>query len=273
MMSRWGLHRSLALAFFFVLVESGRALSQPAPAPSSQIQSLDLAGPFKTRSNWRLVVTQGVPSVDALGDPAPGFIRTCLEKGPAATCISDPVAAPPPGDREGAWEAHYLRVAKPVYPRGPSAAPLLLVQTASLQAFDGNQGVFTQLLKYDRANDRFERVYGYVTGTNNNQEVRFIRDGPLEGSVILVDPTSNAPYAYWVTVNQFTSADVYRQALRYRSATRYNDGNPLAVIDSEMPNIERRLGLWKPGAPLPLPSHAAKPCVRPHLKNTELWCG
>ncbi|HEY1710547.1 MAG TPA: hypothetical protein VGG10_19915 [Rhizomicrobium sp.] len=41
-----------------------------------------------------------------------------------------------------------------------------------------------------------------------------------------------------------------------------------------MPNIQRRLGLWAPGAPIPTParnggSHA---CPKPVLKHTELWC-
>jgi hypothetical protein len=34
-------------------------------------------------------------------------------------------------------------------------------------------------------------------------------------------------------------------ALRYRSVTRYGDGNPVPVIDAEMPNILRHLGRAK----------------------------
>jgi hypothetical protein len=60
----------------------------------------------------------------------------------------------------------------------------------------------------------------------------------------------------------------YRQVLRYRSATQYGDGNPLAVIDSEMPNILRRLGMWRAGQPLPAP----RGCKRPHLIKDALWC-
>jgi len=40
-------------------------------------------------------------------------------------------------------------------------------------------------------------------------------------------------------------------------------------LDSEMANIESRLGLWRPGAPLPLP---AAPCPKPRLAGMELWC-
>lgn len=56
--------------------------------------------------------------------------------------------------------------------------------------------------------------------------------------------------------------------LRYRSVTRYGDGNALAVIDSDMPALQRRLGLWRPGQPLPVPDR----CPAPRLVRGELWC-
>jgi hypothetical protein len=113
------------------------------------------------------------------------------------------------------------------------------------------------------------RVYDHLTGSNNDQEVRYISTGPLKGDIISAEPTANAPFGFWVSVNTLPSGYAYKQVLRYRSATRYGDGNPLAVIDSEMPNIELRLGLWRPGSPLPLP---AGRCPNPHLVKTELWC-
>jgi len=135
---------------------------------------------------------------------------------------------------------------------------------------DGDQLVLTQLLGYRRRTDTVIRVYANRTGHNNDQEVRFIESGPLKGDIIAVEPTEKAPFVFWVTVNAPASADAYRSVLRYRSATRYGDNNPLAVIDSEMPNIQRRLGVWRPGAPLPLP---AGRCAKPHLVGEELWCG
>jgi hypothetical protein len=117
--------------------------------------------------------------------------------------------------------------------------------------------------------DQFTRIYGRTTGRNNNQDVRFMSSGPLAGGVISAEPTKNSPYAFWITVNRLTPGYTYEQVLRYRSATRYNDGNSLAVIDSEMPNIQRRLGLWKDGSPLPLPARA---CRKPRLVKMELWC-
>jgi hypothetical protein len=84
-----------------------------------------------------------------------------------------------------------------------------------------------------------------------------------------VEPTQNAPFGYWVSVNALASNGAYQEILRYRSATTYGNGNPLAVIDSEMPNIQHRLGLWKPGAPLPIPADG---CTKPRLVRMELWC-
>jgi hypothetical protein len=114
------------------------------------------------------------------------------------------------------------------------------------------------------------RVYDHVTGTNNNQEVRYIDAGPLKGDIISAEPTGDAPFAYWVAVNAFAPGHAYRQVLRYRSATRYGDGNPLPVIDLETPNILARLGLWRAGSPLPIP---ARGCPKPRLAHRELWCG
>lgn len=145
----------------------------------------------------------------------------------------------------------------------------MLLRTTNLPSGDGNQAVFTQLLAYRRQSDRFERVYAYQVGKNNNQEVRFIASGPLAGDVISAEPTSDAPFGFWIAVSRLGADQTYHQTLRYRSATHYGDGNRLAVINSETPNVEARLGVWRPGAPLPLP---AGPCPKPRLAQMELWC-
>lgn len=247
-------------------------VSHPAP----QGAELDLTKTFHTRSAWWLVVTEGPPTKDYGENDAPGALTLCLLKGPAGPCLSAPVSPPlqtvSPGDP--AWEPHYLLTAKAVYPRGPKNAPLLMIVTGSLNSTDGNQIVATQLVAYDFREDAFRRVFEKSTGHNNNEEVRFVMEGPLRGSVITAEPQQHPPYGYWITVNCLTQAGIYREVLRYRSATRYNDGNPLAVIDSEMPNIERRLGLWKPGQPIPTPklSGGKTPCPTPTLRHGELWC-
>jgi hypothetical protein len=220
----------------------------PPYHPAAQAIQLDLTKPFHTHSPWRLVVTEG-PQVKDYGDnDAPGALTLCLDKGSTGPCLSDPVTLPlraPTPDFAIAWEPHYLLTAKVVYPHGPAAAPLLLIVTGSLNSGDGDQIVATQLVSYDVVHDEFLRV-----------------------------PEEHLPYGFWIVVYKPSPTGTYRETLRYRSATRYNDGNPLAVIDSEMPNIERRLGFWKPGDPLPAPRLAGngKPCTRPMLKHAELWC-
>lgn len=273
---------TLAMAVALVLTNPAVAaqnsdasqLDRPAP----QGRKLDLTKSFHTRSAWRLVVTEGPPTKDYGDNDAPGALTFCLQKGLAGPCVSEPVTLPPPAtlpNDPDAWAPHYLLTTKIVYPRGPNAAPLLQIVTGSLNSGDGDQFVSTQLIAYDVERDVFRRVYGKSTGRNNNQEIRFITDGPLRGSVISAEPEDHLPYGYWIVVNELTAAGTYRQMLRYRSATLYADGNPLAVIDSEMPNIQRRLGLWKPGDPIPTPDRngGGKSCPNPVLRHTALWCG
>lgn len=253
----------VALALGTVLAAQSRT--------SSVISEINLSSPFSTREAWRFVATQG-PPVDGLYDEKePGQIQLCLQATPTAPC--DPQLQNALGTASSAndlfMQPHYLNAAKIVYPRGSADRPLLFVQTSSLHAGNGGQLVFTQVLAYENSQNRFARIYQYSTGTNNNEEVRYISSGKLMGDIISVDPTENAPYGYWVTVNVLTPQYTYKVALRYRSGTHYGDNNPLAVIDSEMPNIEQRLGYWKAGMALPLPSGA---CPRPRMIRMELWC-
>jgi hypothetical protein len=244
-----------------------------APPASTVIKSIDLKPAFATRSPWRLTATQGPGIDDPLGmsdEKAPGNIQLCLSETAAGPCdASLQSALAPTSDDDLFGQPHFLNDMEVVHPRGSSGRALLVVQTASLHSVDGDQAVLTQVLAYDAASDRFVRVYEHGTGHNNNQEVRYIAAGKLQGDVILVEPAAKAPFNYWVTVNALTPAYTYRQVLKYRSATRYGDGNPLSVTDSELPNIEQRVGLWRPGSPLPLP---AGPCPKPRLTKMELWC-
>ncbi|HXQ10411.1 MAG TPA: hypothetical protein VN805_05355 [Caulobacteraceae bacterium] len=157
------------------------ALASPAvraaPSADTVIANIDLAKPFAARSEWRLIATQGPQVTDPIfGEgTVPGSVVLCLEKSSAGPCDPGIAAMPqtPAGVTSG-WDAHYLDVSKVVYPRGPSAPPLLMLRTASLHSGDGDQAVFTQLFAYRRASDRFAQIYGHLTGRNNNQEVRFI---------------------------------------------------------------------------------------------------
>lgn len=247
-------------------------LAAAAAATTPQvIASIDLSAPFGTRSPGRFTATQAPDIEDPVmedGGKVPGAIALCLRKDATGSClpgVQDALAAGIAGDLYA--EPHYLKAARVVFPT--PARPLLLLQIASLQSVDGDQRIATRLFAYDRKGDRFVRVYAIQTGRNNNQETRYIDRGSLKGAMIAAEPTRDAPFGFWITVSRPTPAYSYRPVLRYRSATRYGDGNPLAVIDSEMPNILQRLRLWHPGQPLPLPAGA---CAKPRLIKAELWC-
>ena len=240
-----------------------QSLAGPAAGPQTVISSLDLTGAFATRTPWRFVATQGprIPDPNFDGETAPGAVTVCL-----ARAVGGPCVQPLPNLTDAYWNAHNLDGARLVR---AGATPLLWLRTSSLPGVNGDQAVLYQALAYHRGTDRFAQAYALQTGRNNNQDVRFIERGPLAGAVISAVPTQNAPFGYWVTVNRLAPGGAFRPMLRYRSATRYGDGNPLAVIDSEMPGVLQRLGLWRPGQPLPLPMG---PCPKPHLVKGALWC-
>lgn len=246
----------------------------PNPVAETVISNIDLSKPFATRTAWRFIATQGPPVAGdetASGDEEPGQIKLCLRAAPSAPCdprLQNALRAPIDAD-DASTQPHYLDATKIVYPHGNADQPLLFVQTRSIFSGDSDRLVSTQVLAYQNSKNRFVRIYQLTLGGNRNQEVRYISSGKLKGDIISVDPTENAPYGYWVTVNALTPQYTYKTVLRYRSATHYGDNNPLAVIDSEMPNIEQRLGYWKSGMALPLPSGA---CPKPRLIRMELWC-
>jgi len=82
-----------------------------------------------------------------------------------------------------------------------------------------------------------------------------VEGGPLQGDMIVDYPTEHAPYTYWVEVYRAGKSGRHFRVLRYRGRTGYSDGNPLAVADSEMPEILRHLGLWQPGDTLAVSAH------------------
>ena len=256
----------LAVALLCLPTALSAAADDPDVPPGGKLMEMDLSRLFGLSPGWRFTAVQA-PPVDDHGEKQPGRIALCIQA-KAAPCVIALESGPVPDPEPQFHGFHFLDDARLVYPRGPHGRPLLLVRASSLEAFDGNRDVVTQLISYDPTAHDFRRVYRYLTGRNNNQEVRYFGSGPLKGDVISAEPAENIPYGYWITVNALTPAYTYRQVLHYRSATIYNDGNPIAVIDSEMPNIQRRLGLWHAGMPLPVPAH----CQKPHLIKTELWC-
>ncbi len=265
--------RKIAVAAVLGFISSAvpvACFAQTAAKPAMHVvSSIDLSKPFGTRSAWRFIASQGPgePDRSGAGDSGPGVIYPCITPDNARTCLPDTdTALRLAKDADGFSAPHFLLDAGIVH---ASNRALLLLKLGSIQADDGDQVQGTQIYAYDQGKDRFALVYAHRTGRNNNQEVRFIADGPLQGDIISVDPTRDAPFGYWVSVNSLAAQGSYKEVVRYRSATAYGDGNPLAVIDAEMPNIQRRMGVWKPDMPLPAPHD----CRAPHLVKSVLWCG
>ena len=239
-----------------------------APAPAI-LSSIDLATPFHTRSPWRFIATQGTPIPDSFGQPGntnPGPITLCLSRDGIRNCEATLLGTLGHSGANAFSGPHFLRKAEIYW---PDTRPLLLIQSANLPSGDGDYGIETIAFRYHPRQDRFIVVYRHVAEHNRNGDVRYITNGPLHGDFISAEATGDAPFGYWVAVNRLGTDDTYHLILRYRSATQYGDNNPLAVIDSEMPNIEQHLNLWAPSRPLPLPLGK---CPAPHLVHGALWC-
>jgi hypothetical protein len=262
----------LSVSLFCAVLTGAAAAGVSQRSPTGKVlSSLNLSKPFRAPGGWRFMAYQEPDIPDPLGEPmdkAPGIIRLCVSPDEGRSCwsgLGKLLASEDKGDLFSL--PHFLNDARVVYARAD--LPLLLIQASSLHSGNGDQRVATTALVYDHATNAFNAAYQKQTGRNNNQEIRYIGAGPLRGAIISAEPTDDAPFGFWMTINRIGPDNRYRQVLRYRSATRYGDGNPLPVIDSEMPNIQQRLQLWRPGLRLPLPEG---PCRQPQLIRQELWC-
>jgi hypothetical protein len=246
------------------------ALSHQGIRDPKVISHIDLTEPFGTVTQWTFVAVQdGGPPSTQLEDRGP--ILICLVKAASPDCTQH-FYEQANSDRPWFNTPYHLFDSRIVYAGRNQSSPLLLVQVCAAEIFDGNCGVATALYRYDRKADRFTRVFLNVTGHNNNEVTRFVESGPLQGAVIVNYPTEHAPYTYWIEVYRAGETGRYARVLRYRGRTGYNDGNPLAVADSEMPEILHRLGLWQPGDPLPAPPHPPQGCTQLFIQQGEERC-
>lgn len=249
------------------------------------LKYLDLTQRFQTSSPWALVVAQDPhpQQQDVSFDPRNPIV-ICLVNTLTPHCTEfQQCGITTSGDPP--WYASWFRNSceparifgvagvKVVYTGARNTHPLLLVKTADMGGGNGSHNVRATLYRYARSTNRFRSVFTHDSGgANNNQAARFVEHGPLQGDVIVDYPTGHPPYAYWVEVFAPHGNGKYRRILRYRSITHYGDGNPLAVADSEMPEIMKRLGFWKPGDALPMPPHAPKDCGPLIMRHGEEWC-
>jgi hypothetical protein len=246
---------------------------------SKVIAHLDLTQPFQTKSRWNLVVAQQPDEESSVEDGAGnriGAVSLCFVENDEPDCSEEMFLAKYREAKvsfvSGEPTFHEL-IASDVGFSGPGRTlPLLRIKSCMNRGANGNCGVSTFLFAYDRKTARFHVVFFNITGRNNNQETRLVENGPLLGSVIVSYPTDDPPFTYFVEVYRRVSDGEYSRVLKYRGNTGYGDGNPLAVIDSEMPETLRRLGLWKTGDALPVPPSMPRGCTRPVMRKGVEWC-
>ena len=275
MVSRGSISACLSILPFGVLwIPAAHADDTPAEI----VSRTDLTEPFHTKGKWELVVTQE-PAPDEVSE---GDLHICFVHDGKPSCATKRI--PPCDAIDG----------KPLCPAksGPESIPLNYNRFESVAIFDAKPVAETTLLvlkaggnwggpsfpfgptvwRYSPERDAFTEIFSAVRSSNMNGEARFVTDGPLAGSVITSEPTFHRPYRYEITVYRLTPGGHYRQALRYEGKTLYADGNPLAVIDSQMPDTLRRLHLWTPGDPLPKPARIPDGCSTFELRKSVEWC-
>jgi hypothetical protein len=233
-------------------------ISQPFAAVSADssgediISSIDLTKPFHAKGSWQFVV-RGNGS-DPESDDFPGPLHFCFVRNGEATCSET--------------EQNYLVSSDVVYPTPTSDEPLLTV-VANINRGGPGGCCTTFIWAYNAKADRFDQIFVRGSGHNNNGEVRVVTNGSLAGDIVISIPPRHAPYRYGIAVYRLEKSH-YSEILNYEGKSRYDDGNPLPVIDAEMPQILSRLHLWTPGDVLPSPARTR--CAKLEMRNQVEWC-
>jgi hypothetical protein len=239
-----------------------------AAAPGRIVTRLDLTAPFAARTPWTFVAVQAPPTTDPFDKTElPGPITFCLVHDVSPDCAG-PAFPPQAGQTRAQWQDsdnHRVLDAR-------IAAGRLLLAAQSAPSGDGDRLLSNFVLSYDRTSDTVVGAFANATPRNNNQQTRLVEAGPLAGDIIVDEPTQNAPFTYFITVYAQAKPGRYETRLRYRGKTVYGDGNKLAVIDSEMPEILQRLHVRHAGDPLPVPPVMPAACHALEMRGGVEWC-
>jgi hypothetical protein len=265
---------------FLALLLSGTARADD-PMSYPTIATTDLTVPFHTQSAWSLVVTQEPDARDEIGK-----IHICFRHAGKAICPdilvhgrcdhldgkpNCPLGAKPNEDR---FEYNEWQGVAVFRPDERSQDPLLVATV--MGNYSGPLGatgpVGPIIWAYRPDTDSFEEIFSGSRSSSVAEEVRLVASGPLAGDIVVNDRMDRRPYPYRIRVYQLLATRHYAKLLEYKSKAKYRDGNSLRVIDEEMPEIERRLGLWKPGDPLPVPPERPNGCTSLVLRKGVEWC-
>jgi hypothetical protein len=240
------------------------------------VSRTELTQSFGTRGNWSLVITQEPPEPVASGNLHFCFVHDGRPECPSAVIppcerIDGKLGCPPP--ESGGFVAAYntFETISIFQPPDSDMTPLLVVRAGGIWGGPGSN--FGPIVyRYRVETDRFEELFADTRKSNTNGEIRLVTTGPLAGD-ISADNAGGRRHAsaYELIVYGLQRPEHYVRILDYFGRTTYADGNRLSVIDGEMPEIQRRLGVWKPGDALPVPMELPPAC-RIELRNGVEWC-
>jgi len=209
--------------------------------PSGVIHRLDLTQAFDTQSSWDLRVTAPPGEDQAV---TVSFVRQ------SDASPSDGVAQRMRHCREpiklfpGERGFYRLLECRLVYSKPEDRAPLVLIKACTLRYGNCSSWISTLLYAYDRESDSFHSVFFGLTASDTKQATRFIDSGPLLGRVVVLTPASGAHVGRVVEVYKRSVIGEYLRTLVYcRSTCCASDTDSDSAIDSEIPEILRRLGM------------------------------
>jgi hypothetical protein len=149
----------------------------------------DLTKPFDTKSQWTFVaaILPGSHVEGASEDPVNGGPLTqCLVRNLRPHCTYTKAEASSNLDYSTPIDLYSAEV---VFRGADSTRPFLMIKTGGSHSGDGGHIIHTDLFMYYGQNDEFKSVFSNVTGSNNNQQTRFVKDGQLRGDVIVDEPS------------------------------------------------------------------------------------
>ena len=174
---------------------------------SKVIVHLDLTQTFQTKSRWSFLAAKQPDEESSVEDGAGnrmGAVSLCFVENDELDCSEEMFLAKYREENvsfvSGEPTFHELIASDVVFSGPGGTLPLLRINSCMNRGANGNCGVSTFLLAYDRKAERFRVVFFNMTYRNNNEETRLVESGPLIGSVIVAYPTNNAPFTYFVEV-------------------------------------------------------------------------
>jgi hypothetical protein len=240
------------------------------PEGVQTLASIDLTGPFHTKTKWSFVVIQGPDRLFQRPKDAPphqvtideidelGALHFCFVQNDKRDC-SDP-------------GFNTLGSVDVVKPSETAKSPLLVVTASADVSAPASSWVYTMIWAYHPKSNTFDEIFHYRSFGICNEQTCIKTTAPLAGHIVIATGPTKAPYHYRITVYRLSKPDRYVEVLKFTGKTGSGDGNQIPVIDSEMPRILSRLHLWKPGDALPVPARMSQGCKTLELRDGTEWC-